>query len=68
MRTALEIVFWVSVALIVWTQVGYAAALAIIARVLAALGAADAGASGGGPLRPEPLKRSPPPPNLPTCR
>jgi hypothetical protein len=33
MRTALEIVFWVSCALIVWTQVGYAAALAVLARV-----------------------------------
>jgi glycosyltransferase involved in cell wall biosynthesis len=39
MRTALEIVFWVSVALIVWTQLGYAAALAIAARVLPAAGA-----------------------------
>ena len=35
MRTALEIVFWVSAALIVWTQLGYAAALALLARVLA---------------------------------
>ena len=34
MRTALEIVFWVSAALIVWTQIGYAAALALLARVL----------------------------------
>ena len=34
MRTALEIVFWVSAALIVWTQVGYAAALALAAGVL----------------------------------
>jgi cellulose synthase/poly-beta-1,6-N-acetylglucosamine synthase-like glycosyltransferase len=33
MRTALEIVFWLSCALIVWTQVGYAAALAVLARV-----------------------------------
>jgi len=41
MRTALEIVFWVSAALIVWTQLGYAAALAILARVLP-------GASAGG--------------------
>jgi glycosyltransferase involved in cell wall biosynthesis len=36
MRTALEIVFWVSAGLIVWTQLGYAAALAIAARVLPA--------------------------------
>ncbi|HTA32736.1 MAG TPA: glycosyltransferase [Solirubrobacteraceae bacterium] len=39
MRTALEIVFWVSVALVVWTQLGYAAALALAARVLPAAGA-----------------------------
>jgi len=32
--TALEIVFWLSCALIVWTQVGYALALALLARVL----------------------------------
>jgi cellulose synthase/poly-beta-1,6-N-acetylglucosamine synthase-like glycosyltransferase len=30
MRTALEIVFWLSAGLIVWTQVGYAAALATL--------------------------------------
>ena len=35
MRTALEIVFWLSCGLIVWTQVGYAAALAVLARVFA---------------------------------
>jgi cellulose synthase/poly-beta-1,6-N-acetylglucosamine synthase-like glycosyltransferase len=40
MRTALEIVFWVSAALIVWTQLGYAAALAIAVRVLPGAGAA----------------------------
>jgi cellulose synthase/poly-beta-1,6-N-acetylglucosamine synthase-like glycosyltransferase len=34
MRTALEVVFWVSAALIVWTQLGYAAALVLLARVL----------------------------------
>ncbi|HTD09701.1 MAG TPA: glycosyltransferase [Solirubrobacteraceae bacterium] len=34
MTRALEVVFWVSCALIVWTQVGYALALAGIARVL----------------------------------
>jgi glycosyltransferase involved in cell wall biosynthesis len=34
MRAALEIVFWVSAGLIVWTQLGYAAALALLARVL----------------------------------
>ncbi len=31
--TALEIVFWACAGLIVWTQVGYAAALAILARL-----------------------------------
>jgi cellulose synthase/poly-beta-1,6-N-acetylglucosamine synthase-like glycosyltransferase len=33
MRAALEILFWLSAALIVWTQLGYAAALAVIARL-----------------------------------
>jgi glycosyltransferase involved in cell wall biosynthesis len=50
MRTALEIVFWVSAGLIVWTQLGYAAALAILARVLP-------GASAAGRER---TRRSPP--------
>jgi cellulose synthase/poly-beta-1,6-N-acetylglucosamine synthase-like glycosyltransferase len=31
----LEIVFWLSIGLIAWTQVGYAAALAVLARVFA---------------------------------
>jgi cellulose synthase/poly-beta-1,6-N-acetylglucosamine synthase-like glycosyltransferase len=34
MTLALEILFWLCVALIVWTQLGYAAALAALARVL----------------------------------
>jgi Glycosyl transferase family 2 len=34
MTTALEIVFWVSAALIVWTQLGYALSLALLARLL----------------------------------
>jgi cellulose synthase/poly-beta-1,6-N-acetylglucosamine synthase-like glycosyltransferase len=34
MRTVLEIVFWLSGGLIVWTQVGYAAGLAALARIL----------------------------------
>jgi cellulose synthase/poly-beta-1,6-N-acetylglucosamine synthase-like glycosyltransferase len=34
MRTVLEIVLWLSLALIVWTQLGYAAVLALLARVL----------------------------------
>lgn len=34
MNTALEIVFWTCAGLIVWTQAGYAAALALLARLL----------------------------------
>ncbi len=34
-HTALEIVFWASAILIVWTQVGYALAVAVLARLLA---------------------------------
>jgi glycosyltransferase involved in cell wall biosynthesis len=34
MRTALEIATWSALALIVWTQLGYAAVLALLARVL----------------------------------
>ncbi len=44
MRTALEIVFWLSVGLIVWTQLGYAAALAVLARVLSRSRGPDGGA------------------------
>jgi cellulose synthase/poly-beta-1,6-N-acetylglucosamine synthase-like glycosyltransferase len=36
--TALEVVFWLSVALIVWAQLGYALALTAIARVFAPSG------------------------------
>jgi glycosyltransferase involved in cell wall biosynthesis len=32
MRTVLEIIFWVCAALIVWTQLGYAATLAVLVR------------------------------------
>jgi cellulose synthase/poly-beta-1,6-N-acetylglucosamine synthase-like glycosyltransferase len=35
MSTALEIVFWVCAVLIVWTQIGYAAALTVLARLFA---------------------------------
>jgi len=48
MRTALEIVLWVSIALIVWTQVGYGLALALLARILRP-GVAGAGRSGRRP-------------------
>ena len=51
MRTALEVVFWVSAGLIVWTQVGYAAALAALAHVFArSADAAGDSAAAGGPL------------------
>jgi glycosyl transferase family 2 len=71
MRTALEIVFWVSAALIVWTQLGYAAALAVLARVLPGA-AADRGArtrhSGRLESRPPGAPKTPssssPPPDL----
>src|SRR5580704_6437040 len=33
MRSALEIVFWLTAGLIVWTQLGYALALAVFARL-----------------------------------
>ncbi len=35
MKLALEVVFWVACALILWTQLGYAAALALLARLRA---------------------------------
>ncbi|MGH2865384.1 MAG: glycosyltransferase [Solirubrobacteraceae bacterium] len=35
MSSALEVVFWLCCALIVWTQLGYAAALALLARLFA---------------------------------
>jgi cellulose synthase/poly-beta-1,6-N-acetylglucosamine synthase-like glycosyltransferase len=35
MRTALEVLFWVSAGLIVWTQLGYALVIAALARLLA---------------------------------
>ncbi|HEX5224851.1 MAG TPA: glycosyltransferase [Solirubrobacteraceae bacterium] len=46
---ALEIVFWTCAALIVWTQAGYAAALAVAARVLRGRATPPAG---GGPALP----------------
>jgi cellulose synthase/poly-beta-1,6-N-acetylglucosamine synthase-like glycosyltransferase len=48
MRTALEVVFWVSAGLIVWTQVGYAAALAALDWAL------QARAKPAAPARPMP--------------
>jgi len=54
MTTALEVVFWLSAALIVWTQLGYAAALAVFARLFvpapphSAVDPSAAGAVAGG--------------------
>jgi glycosyltransferase involved in cell wall biosynthesis len=52
MRIALEIVLWASLALIVWTQLGYAAVLVLLARVLrpenGGIAAALSGAPPGG--------------------
>jgi cellulose synthase/poly-beta-1,6-N-acetylglucosamine synthase-like glycosyltransferase len=43
--TALEIIFWASAGLIVWTQVGYAAALALLAGALGRRRDSDTGAA-----------------------
>ncbi len=56
MSAALEILFWVCAALIVWTQIGYAVALAVLARLF-----------GRAPVpstQQEPLPPSPPLPSL----
>jgi cellulose synthase/poly-beta-1,6-N-acetylglucosamine synthase-like glycosyltransferase len=44
MHTALEILFWLTAGLIVWTQVGYALALALVARLVGAPGSPSADA------------------------
>ncbi len=41
MRTVLEILFWCSTALIVWTQLGYALVLAVLARFVAPVAVAE---------------------------
>jgi cellulose synthase/poly-beta-1,6-N-acetylglucosamine synthase-like glycosyltransferase len=48
MRTALEIVFWLSSALIVWTQLGYALALSALARLTRLMDGERTGRRGGG--------------------
>ncbi len=50
--TALELVFWVCAALIVWTQVGYAAVLAVLARLFGRAPTPPPGASQPESLRP----------------
>jgi|SRR5580700_9963942 hypothetical protein len=52
MMTALEFVFWVCAALIVWTQVGYAAVLAVLARLFGRAPTPPPGASQPESLRP----------------
>jgi cellulose synthase/poly-beta-1,6-N-acetylglucosamine synthase-like glycosyltransferase len=66
MRTALEILFWTCAALIVWTQLGYALALAIAARVLPSARVAQPARTPrspgrGGAHHPSPPPTSPPP-------
>src|ERR1700733_4701339 len=64
MSTTLEIIFWVCAALIVWTQIGYATALAVLTRLFshapapAPTAASPQGA--GSPL----ATHTPPPPSL----
>jgi cellulose synthase/poly-beta-1,6-N-acetylglucosamine synthase-like glycosyltransferase len=50
MRTALEIVFWLCAGLIVWTQLGYAAALAALDWALGARGRTNAAVPSAGEL------------------
>ena len=65
MTTALEIVFWVSLALIVWTQLGYAAVLALLDRVLRARPGGRREPTGTGAQEDDPLRApSPGPPEL----
>jgi cellulose synthase/poly-beta-1,6-N-acetylglucosamine synthase-like glycosyltransferase len=60
MSTALEIIFWVCAVLIVWTQIGYAAALAVLARLFARTPALTHTAAAPGDESPP----APPPPSL----
>jgi len=50
MRTALEVLFWLCAALIVWTQLGYALALAAVARVRPAASAPRPAPAGMPPM------------------
>jgi cellulose synthase/poly-beta-1,6-N-acetylglucosamine synthase-like glycosyltransferase len=50
MTTVLEILFWLSAVLIVWTQLGYAVALAVIARMFAPSARRAAGEPSAGVL------------------
>ncbi len=52
MSPVLHIIFWVSVGLIVWTQVGYALALRLIVGLMGPEGEPAAGAGGEGPPAP----------------
>jgi len=49
MRSALEIIFWTAVSLIVWTQLGYALLLALLVRVLRRARRRSRGQAGTGP-------------------
>jgi len=50
MSTALEVLFWLCAALIVWTQLGYALALAAVARVRRAASATLPAPAGAAPM------------------
>ncbi len=50
MRSALEILLWIALALIVWTQLGYAAVLVLLARVLRGQDAGNDAALAAEPL------------------
>jgi cellulose synthase/poly-beta-1,6-N-acetylglucosamine synthase-like glycosyltransferase len=56
MRVSLEIIFWLSAGLIVWTQLGYALALVVLARFIAPT--AEPSSQAAGPSR-ERTQRSP---------
>jgi len=61
MSTALEILFWLSVALIVWTQAAYAPVLALVARVAAPRSGRGTGSPAAAPPSTAPLPSTPPP-------
>jgi cellulose synthase/poly-beta-1,6-N-acetylglucosamine synthase-like glycosyltransferase len=65
MQTALEIVLWAALALIVWTQLGYAAVLALLARILGKPGSGNDAANTAEPPRGGASQAETPPPALP---
>src|SRR5437762_780660 len=55
MRTALEVIFWTAAGLIVWTQLGYALLLALLARLLSRMRRRRRPAGSGPPAEPRAL-------------